>query len=261
MKNKEIEKLQKWFHNYVSDFYTGEFEYDRNIEIKEAHTKRVCKNSTMIASKLGLPDKDILLAKIIALFHDVGRFRQYADYGTFKDADSENHAELGLQVLSEHNILAGLADKEKNILTKAIKFHNAMTLPPEEDDYALFFMKLIRDADKLDIWRVLIDYYKTNNHNPNSTLSLGLSVSEEYSNAILKSLYGSRIACLKDMKTLNDFKLLQISWVYDLNFMPSFQTVYENGFIKKISNTLPDTKEISDAVQCALDYVAKKVQF
>ncbi len=136
-----------------------------------------------------------------------------------------------------------LAKQGKNILTKAIKFHNAMTLPPERDDYALFFMKLIRDADKLDIWRVLIEYYKSNNHDPNSTLSLGLTVSEEYSNAILKSLYGSRIACLKDMKTLNDFKLLQISWVYDLNFIPSFMDVYEFGVIKKISETLPTQKK------------------
>ncbi len=120
-------------------------------------------------------------------------------------------------------------------------------------------MKLIRDADKLDIWRVLIDYYKTANRDSTSAIDLGLPTSEGYSNTILKSLYGSRIASVNDMKNLNDFKLLQISWVYDLNFRPSFHALYEGNFIKNISETLPCTKEISDAVQCALDYVAEKV--
>ncbi len=138
MENNKIEKLQKWFHNYVSGFHTGNSDYDCNIEIKEAHTDRVCKNSIMIASKLSLSDKDILLAEVISLFHDVGRFRQYADYGTFKDADSVNHAKLGLRVLSEYDVLSDFSDEEKNILTKAIKFHNVMTLPPEKDDYTLF---------------------------------------------------------------------------------------------------------------------------
>ncbi len=260
MKNKVIEKLEKWFHKYVSDFYTGDADYDRNIKVKEEHTGRVCKNSVMIASKLNFSNKDFLLAKVIALFHDIGRFRQFADYGTFRDVDSENHAMLGLRVLSEHDILSDFADEEKRIITKAIKFHNARTLPSEKDEYTLFFMKLIRDADKLDIWRVLIDYYITNNHDPNSALDLGLPAGEDYSSVVLKSLYGSRIANLKDMKTLNDFKLLQISWVYDLNFMPTFKAVYEGEIIKTISGTLPCTREISDAVQCALDYVEEKVQ-
>ena len=41
---------------------------------------------------------DVQLAEIMGLFHDVGRFRQYSIYKTFNDAQSEDHADLGLKV-------------------------------------------------------------------------------------------------------------------------------------------------------------------
>ena len=60
---------------------------------------------------------------------------------------------------------------------------------------------------------------------------------------------------MQDLKTLNDFKLLQIGWVYDLNFVPSFQTVQNRKYIEKLEETLPQSKEIKEAVQQAHDYV------
>ena len=41
------------------------------------------------------------VAEAIALFHDVGRFPQYARYKTFRDSISTNHAALGASVLFE----------------------------------------------------------------------------------------------------------------------------------------------------------------
>ena len=46
--------------------------------------------------------KDLLLAKTAALFHDIGRFPQWKHYSTFVDSVSEDHALLGLEVLSRH---------------------------------------------------------------------------------------------------------------------------------------------------------------
>ena len=60
---------------------------------------------------------------------------------------------------------------------------------------------------------------------------------------------------MQDLKTFNDFKLLQIGWVYDLNFVPSFQTVQNRKYIEKLEETLPQSKEIKEAVQQAHDYV------
>jgi hypothetical protein len=60
---------------------------------------------------------------------------------------------------------------------------------------------------------------------------------------------------MKDLKTLNDFKLLQISWVFDINFIPSFRAIEKNNFIDMIEETLPKVKEITGAVKIARDHV------
>jgi hypothetical protein len=97
-------------------------------------------------------------------------------------------------------------------------YHNVHTLPKNIDPHCLFFCKLLRDADKLDIWRVVINYYfrkQNSNHNP--LLELGLPDTPGYSDTVLRDLYSGQTSRSNTMKNLNDFKLLQISWVYDIH--------------------------------------------
>jgi hypothetical protein len=68
------------------------------------------------------------------------------------------------------------------------------------------------------------------------------------------------MASMKDMKTLNDFKLLQIGWVYDLNFVPAVQVVQNHNIIERIEAVLPQTKEITAAVSHAKDYVKMRLE-
>ena len=46
-----------------------------------------------------------------------------------------------------------------------------------------------------------------------------------------------------------------IRWVFDLNFVPSFQAVKTREYIEQIAATLPHSKEITEAVSHARDYV------
>lgn len=257
MNAEELSSLKSWFLEYVSRFYTHNAEYDRPIRLKEEHTKRVCGNIIMIGNELGLPPEDMIIAEIIALFHDVGRFRQYELYGTFVDAISENHGRLGLKQIGIHKVFSGFP-REKNILmSKAIAYHNAAYLPEDKDEKAVLFMKLIRDADKLDIWKVFIDYYTEKN--PNDAISLGLPDTPHFNEKVLESIHKHEFAKTKDLKTLNDFKLLQISWVFDINFFPTFRLIKKNDYIGMLESTLPHDGKISGAVKVALDYVEERL--
>ena len=53
----------------------------------------------------------IYTARAAALLHDAGRFQQYAEYKTFSDALSEDHAELGVKVIQN----SGLLDNVKSV--------------------------------------------------------------------------------------------------------------------------------------------------
>lgn len=259
MNRKHLTYLKKWFTDYVADFYTDDPVNNSTIRLKEKHTEGVCRNMIFLGNALGLSDQDIILAEIMGLFHDIGRFKQYAVYGTFKDMDSENHAMLGLRQMAAHKVLAGCNRDEKRWIAKAIAFHNTMTIPEDQDERTLLFIRLLRDADKLDIWRVFIDYYKVRDKQLNAAVEIGLPDDPAFSPSVIAALNNGRFARIQDLKTLNDFKLLQISWVFDLNFIPSFRAVKEREYIEKIEATLPNFKEITAAVKHAHDYVESRL--
>lgn len=255
MTENDLKRLKTWFEEYVSNFYSDDPDYNQMIRLKEEHTIRVCRNIAMLGKELGITEHEMLLAETIALFHDIGRFKQYKTYHTFNDLVSENHARLGLRQIAIHGVLSACTTAEKRLITRAIAYHNAAVLPANEDDNTLFFMRLIRDADKLDIWKLFIDYCREREQKHNSTIELGLPDDPIYSQRVIESLKQRRLVLMQDLKTFNDFKLLQIGWVYDLNFAPSFQTVQNRKYIEKLEETLPQSKEIKETVQQAHDYV------
>ena len=75
------------------------------IALKIAHTSRVAEISEKIAENLCLNSEDIDTAWIIGMLHDIGRFEQIRRFDTFEDAKSVNHADLGVEILFEENLI------------------------------------------------------------------------------------------------------------------------------------------------------------
>ncbi|MGE5239314.1 MAG: HD domain-containing protein [Chloroflexota bacterium] len=247
MTKEDLASFRQWFSRYCSSFYTDDLADQKNISLKEEHTGHVCENMRLITGELSLEEGLGCLAEAVALFHDVGRFPQYRDYKTFLDSASVNHGLLGFTVLKEEGILNRLPQREQGLILDAVKFHNAFSVPRLEDPDSLFILKLIRDADKLDIWRVFVEHYESPSENRATAVFLGFPDLPGYSRDILSCLYEKRIASLAHVTTLNDFKLLQMSWVYDLNFRPTFRLLSERGYVGRILSTLPHADEIVQA--------------
>ncbi len=255
MNQPELQNLKKWFSEYCRSFYSSDPRDQKNISTKEEHTYRVCANMTEIARHLGLDEDRTALAEAIALFHDVGRFLQYQRYRTFRDSISANHATLGAGVLVKQNALGGLPDRERKLILRAVTLHNVFTLPGGIDEEDLLLVKMVRDADKLDIWRIFIDYYACKDEERASAVGLGLPDIPDYSRDVMASLFQRQMVRLSDLRTLNDFKLLQLAWIFDLNFVRSLQLILERRIIDQIAATLPKTEDIRDAVDLIKTYV------
>ena len=63
---------------------------------------------------------------------------------------------------------------------------------------------------------------------------------------------------LSELRCLNDFKLLNLSWVYDINFSSTMREAVKRGVLKRIADTLPMDPETAKAVSCAMDFVTLK---
>ncbi len=153
-----------------------------------------------------------------------------------------------------------MPEEEQNLILQSIKFHNAFAIPVIFDDYSKLFLKLIRDADKLDIFRVFIKYYESPPEERASETAFGLPDTDEYSKTVISYLNNRRTASYKSLRTENDFKLLKLSWVYGLHFNYSLKLVQEKEYIKILAGKLPQTDEIRSAVTELENYVKEKLQ-
>ena len=252
-----IQSLRKWFNGYVGTFCTDHRGIRENILLKKSHSKRVCGEILRIGKGLGLSGESLRFAEITALFHDVGRFEQYVRYRTFVDHKSENHAALGVKVLKENGALDCLNDSLKDLAYRIISYHNRPALPDGETEPCLFYAKLLRDADKLDIWRVLIRHYRRSDQSSNSALELELPDTPEISDNVYDAVMNKRIVDFHHIQTLNDFKVLQIGWVFDVNFKPTLNAVVSRNYINAICSALPASEKVETILKVVDHYVEK----
>lgn len=243
---ERLTELKDWFIKYVHTFKSKEPKIQHILDLKEKHTMRVCNEILNIGKQLSLNNNELRLAEIIALLHDVGRFEQYIRYRTFMDRNSENHAELSIQILVEFSVLESFENNIKDIILRAVRYHNRASLPSIISETCLFYAKLIRDADKLDIWKVVTDYYYRNDPKKNRAIELDLPDTPGFSEEVLQDLINKKIVDMKHIKNLNDFKLLQAGWVFDINFQPTLDCIKKRHYLEMIRGVLPESKKIDN---------------
>lgn len=252
MRPADLEQLTQWFGDYVHRFDDLDPEGVRTIRLKEEHTRRVVSAMAEIAAGEGLDSEATLIALAIALLHDVGRFPQYRRWRTFRDSESDNHARLSLEVIRQERLLLALTEEEQLLIEEAVRFHNLLHLPDTVASPTDRFIRLIRDADKLDIWRVFLEFYRLPPEERTTAVGLGFPDLPGVTDACLDAVASGSIVRLDQARVLNDFKLLQISWVYDLNFDTTRRLVREREYLPQLAATLPETLAVRVAVGRAL---------
>ncbi len=255
MDSNIVNNLKHWFADYVDNFKYDDKGSQQNIDIKREHMERVAWEIINIGKQIGLNENELNLAEIIALFHDIGRFEQYKLYNTFSDQRTEDHADIGIKILQKQNVLDNLDKEAQKLILCSIKYHNKPSLPIKETKTCIFYSKLIRDADKLDIWRVVTDYYHRKNGERNVALELELPDTPGISKEVYNAIKNKQIVDMKNVRNINDIKLFQAGWVFDINFKPTFRSIIERKYIKLIRDALPE----SDMIDNIFDIIYRHV--
>lgn len=258
-------KVKNVFKKYTDNYDTS----DEKIKLKVDHTYRVAALSERIARSLGLGDDDTNLAWLIGMLHDIGRFEQLKNYGTFSDAESIDHAHYGVELLFEDGIiekfvgenaakdLKGTKDlketavkseseeketkeiSELDILRTAIWNHSAYRVEEGLTDRVKMFCNIIRDADKIDILKVNYDvtleviYDVTTEELKNSGVTDKVMKAFMEHHAVLRSL----------KKTPIDNLVGHAALVFELIYNESFKIVKEQGYIEKMLSYVSDNQD------------------
>lgn len=261
MEQGQLEKLREWFDSYVAGFYGDDAYVNANLKLKEDHSRRTCDEMRYLVEELSLNDNQKRVAELIAIFHDIGRFRQFVKYKTYNDTRSEDHCLLGLEVLRETGVLQGIEKEEKHLIEKAIEYHGRRQLSGDLSGESLLFLQLIRDADKLDVFYIVTESYKQYRKNPDEfNIEVEFEDVPRYSKEIVEDILRGRLVDYSRLQTLNDMKLLQLGWVYDVNFTATLKRIRQRGFLERIIDFLPRTEDIERVKAKIFKYVDSRIK-
>lgn len=188
------------------------------------------KNQNGIAKSLELNDEDIVLAELIGLLHDIGRFEQAKKYNTFLDKISINHAEYGVKILFEDNLIRKFIKDNQydEIIKKAILNHNKAEIESIADERVLLHCKIIRDADKLDIFNVIL------NDKLENVYPLEQYKKEPITQTIKEEFIKNHLISYSNAKSCVDFLVGQIAFVFNMNFLYGLKKIYDQKYVEKI---------------------------
>ena len=240
--------------------YTDRYDSSRDmIRLKIEHTYRVCGLCQQIAKSLHLSEEEVDIAWLSGLLHDVGRLEQQRVYGTFADAVSIDHAKYGARILfgetwerqaglktgSEESLPAGIQadagitirdfvedDTEDQLLWTAVFYHSAYRIPEGLDERTAMFCNILRDADKIDILKVNVEFPLEEIYN----VSTEVLYREEVTPEVMES-FDEEHAVLRSLKkTAVDNVVGHISLVYELVYPESCRIVQRQGYLDKLMN-------------------------
>lgn len=234
--------------------------YDRSngkIELKIVHTMAVAEVMKQLTDALGLTERQAYMAHLCAVFHDIGRFEQVKRYDTFLDHLSVNHAQLACEVLQQENILAELEEKERQMVLTAIRNHNRFKIEDGLDGETLLLCKLIRDADKSDIFRVFAC--------ENMVDTMGETekqvAKETISDGMIESIFSHRCVKKEERKTGLDIWVGFLAFFFDLYFEESIRLNFERKYYRQpFDRTRFEKPETAERVRLVLEEVENYIK-
>lgn len=221
----DIAFLHDWFHRYSQSFYSSDPGILKGIRHKEDHSIRVAENSLALAHHLHLSKREIVLAEAIGLLHDVARHTQWTQFKSFSDVTTKyDHGTEGSAIISSKGVLNSFFNRmEQDIILFSIIHHNKIIVPVDQPEKVLM-ANIIRDADKLDIFRILPP----------------VRADHDYSPTLIRLLLQRRPLPYSEAKKPADRRLLRLGWLYDLNFGWTLSQLISEGYAKNLLASLPD---------------------
>lgn len=248
-----------WFNNYCNSFKDLTENQKMNFRIKKEHSVRVAEIALLLSEKLEWTEEEMQIAYIVGLLHDIGRFSQLIDFDTFHDEKSVDHAESAVKILKTSNFFEVLNISNKELVFAAILNHNKFKIQDGLTGQELLHSKLLRDADKIDILRVITEYYTQRKGTANHTLSWELQKGTTVSSAVAKEVLAGKMVSKKNVVSEMDVKIMQLSWVYDLNFRPTFEYLLKNRYLENVYNSLPKNDLVIEVYRKIKVYTENKI--
>ncbi|WP_296827236.1 HD domain-containing protein [uncultured Megasphaera sp.] len=228
--NREVVISQ--FKRYVEDFAA----VDEGVSLKLAHSLRVSSLCEILARSLQLSRDEQNLAWLIGVLHDIGRFEQLRQYHTFIDYQSMDHAKYGARYLFQEGHIRDFLqdDCEDPVIEAAIAQHNAYQLSDDLLPRQRLFCQILRDADKIDIFRVCAEGLRRGQNvwrvDDKDFEKQGIS------DAVMAEARQKKLVQTRVKKTFMDFYVGTLCFYFDLVYDESRKLAKDQGYFSELLN-------------------------
>ena len=263
----DLVKLSAAYDRYVDTYREANGELPVMMRLKRVHTAFVVKNAELIADGEGFDAVTRETALAAALLHDTGRYEQLRRYNTFRDSDSVDHAVFSHGIVAEKGWLDEVTDaadrqRAKEAVLKAVLYHNRRDVPGDMDALTAAAAHAVRDADKLDIFRVLEDQVANTDWRKDSRAFWNLKVEAPPSAAVVDCIEHGRPVDYQFIKVLADFVMIQVGWMMSgLHFATSRRLcaarghlAYRRDFLHQLTAD-PSVDRVCDLAERALNMI------
>ncbi len=233
-----LTRLTERFRAFT-DRYRMDGRLEPMLQLKLEHTIRVAADARAIAAGMNWPEEEVCLAEAVGLFHDVARFPQFKQHRSFSDAETIDHGDLGAQTLQSEPLLAGIAGEPRALILHAVQHHNKKELPPRLTVHEEKHLRLIRDADRLDIFFVCWDSIRTGHIHDHPEIIMNIDFNGSPTPAVMDQFERGEKIDYRNMKSMADRFVLQLSWMHDLSYASTKRLVRERSILNKFVDVLP----------------------
>jgi len=237
MTDADITRHEEWFAAYAAGKIAGAGPDAEPMRLKCEHTRRVLAGAREIVQAEQFPPRLARAALLAALYHDVGRFDQYLRYRSFNDRVSCNHAVLGIKIINRERCLDG--EEMRPAIGAAVTLHNRFVLPAALPDDLRRITQVVRDADKLDILRLMDEELHGEGKSARAVVYGLPDDPARASGKIIAAALAGRPASYGDLQSVGDFRLLLAAWFFEMNFASSRRRFAADGHARRLLLGLP----------------------
>jgi len=254
--------LTRQYRAYVDTFREADGALPEMLRLKLEHTLGVVRDARCIMAGEAWDDAARVLGEACALLHDAGRYEQFKEFGTFQDSKSVDHAARGVRIIREQRWLEDLPADERNLVLATVALHNRRTVPVAASARVARFAHLVRDADKLDIFRVMEQAIADGSLERNPEIAWGLQVKGAPSPNVVEAIRQGHSVSYAWIGTLADFILIQVGWLIGgLHYATACRLAAERkvlDFREAFLKTLSDDSGVAVCCQAARAYLAAR---
>lgn len=244
-------RVMRVFEQYVK-------KYDmNNINIKKRYfhslkVMEICRDIALVTDLFN--EEEIIVCELLGLFHEIANFDAMPSYH-MEEEQMEDYALLSAKMMFENNLLREITDDTTydDVIKLAIYAYDKTGYPKGIDEKTKAFCKVLRDAHKIDSFRIMLNYPYIDSR-----------ITDYPSGMVYDTFKKLKVVEYKLTENNSDEILSVLSDTFDLNYRYSYALLKNNNYIPKIIESLTFTsKEVEgffkQIEKVLINYVDRKI--